>query len=143
MIQITPIGTIHTPYEDDAPFIDYQNKPGEFIIEVDPKYTDGLYLLDELKYCYVLFHIHKQRKHPRLHILPPRGKGKKVGLFATRSPNRFNPLGLTVAKIKKIEGNHIFTHGLDILNGTPLLDIKPYIRDFDMKEDSNLGWIEE
>ncbi len=77
-----------------------------------------------------------------MHIFPPRGNGKEVGLFATRSPNRINPIGLTVAKIKKIEGNKIYTYGLDILDGTPLLDIKPYIRDFDMKEDSNLGWID-
>jgi len=64
-------------------------------------------------------------------------------MFATRTPNRINPIGLTVAKIKRIEGHRIYTHGLDILNGTPLLDIKPYIRDFDMKDDSNLGWIEK
>ena len=76
-------------------------------------------------------------------IYPPRGNGKKVGMFATRTPNRLNPIGLTIAKIKKIEGNRIYTAGLDILDGSPLLDIKPYIRDFDMKEDANLGWIEE
>jgi tRNA (Thr-GGU) A37 N-methylase len=77
-----------------------------------------------------------------MRLFPPRGSGKEVGLFATRSPNRLNPIGLTVARIRKVEGNLIYTHGLDILDGSPLLDIKPYIRDFDMKEDANLGWIE-
>jgi len=140
-IELNPIGTIHTPYKDDAPFMDYLEKEGDFYIELNEAYKDGLYLLDTLNYCYIIFHIHKQKKPPRLHILPPRGEGKKVGLFATRSPNRVNPIGLTVAKIKKIEDTRIYTTGLDILDRTPLLDIKPYIRDFDMKEDANYGWI--
>ena len=142
-LQLQQIGTIHTPYKDDAPYTNYEEAEGEFYIELQEQFTDGLYLLDKLNYCYIIFHIHKQKKPPRMFIIPPRGKGKEVGMFATRTPNRVNPIGLTVARIRKIEGNKIFTHGLDILNGTPLLDIKPYIRDFDMKEDSNLGWIEE
>ena len=120
-----------------------KRKSYEFFIELNEEFTKGLYLLEKLNYCYILFHIHKQKKSVRLHIFPPRGNGKEVGLFATRSPNRPNPIGLTVAKIKKIEGTRIYTHGLDILDGSPLLDIKPYIRDFDMKKDSNLGWIKE
>ncbi|MCD4698341.1 MAG: tRNA (N6-threonylcarbamoyladenosine(37)-N6)-methyltransferase TrmO [Bacteroidales bacterium] len=141
-IKLTPIGTIHTPYLEDAPFTDFENAEGEFYVELNKEYIDGLYQLDTLKYCYLLFHIHKQKKSARMHIFPPRGNGKEIGLFATRSPNRVNPIGLTVAKIKNIEGNRIYTYGLDIIDGTPLLDIKPYIRDFDMKEDANLGWIE-
>lgn len=141
-IKLCTIGTIHSPYKEDAPYTDFENKGGEFYIEVDDEFVEGLHLLEKLNYCYIIFHIHKQKKPPRMHVFPPRGNGKKVGLFATRSPNRINPIGLTVAKIKKIEGNKIYTYGLDILDGTPLLDIKPYIRDFDMKEDSNLGWID-
>ncbi len=142
-IKLTSIGTIRTPYLEDAPFTDFENEEGGFYIEINEEFTDGLYLLDKLKYCYLIFYIHKQKKQPRMHVFPPRGNGKEVGLFATRSPNRINPIGLTVAKIKKIEGTRIYTYGLDILDGSPLLDIKPYIRDFDMKEDSNLGWIDE
>ena len=142
-IKLTPIGKIHTPYIDDAPYVDYEDKDGDFYIELNEAYTDGLHLLEKMNYCYILFHIHKQKKPPRMFIFPPRGKGKEVGLFATRTPNRINPIGLTVAKIKKIEENRIYTYGLDILDGTPLIDIKPYILDFDMKADANLGWIEE
>ena len=142
-IKLISIGVIHTPYVDDAPFTAYEEKEGDFFVEINNEYVDGLYLLDQLNYCYIIFNIHKPKKQPRMHIFPPRGNGKEVGLFATRSPNRVNPIGLTVAKIKRIEENRIYTHGLDILDGTPLLDIKPYIRDFDMKEDSNLGWIEK
>ena len=142
-LKFSPIGLIHTPWLDDAPFTDYEKAEGDFWIELNDKYTDGLYLLDKLNYCYIIFHIHKPKKEARMRIYPPRGKGKEVGLFATRSPHRINSIGLTVAKIKKIVGNRIYTSGLDILDGSPLLDIKPYIRDFDMKEDSNMGWIDE
>lgn len=141
-IRLFAIGKIHTPYLEEAPRTDYENAEGEFYAELDDKYTEGLYLLEKLNYCYLIIHFHKSKKEPRLHIFPPRGNGKEVGLFATRSPNRFNPIGLTIAKIKKIEGNRIYTYGLDILDGTPLLDIKPYIRDFDMKEEANMGWID-
>ncbi|MCD4736568.1 MAG: tRNA (N6-threonylcarbamoyladenosine(37)-N6)-methyltransferase TrmO [Bacteroidales bacterium] len=141
--EFEPIGTVHTPYLEDAPFTNYEEVEGEFYIELNEEYEQGLYLLDKLKYCYIVFYIHKQKKVPRMFVYPPRGNGKKVGMFATRTPNRLNPIGLTIAKIKKIQGNRIYTFGLDILDGSPLLDIKPYIRDFDMKEDSNLGWIEE
>lgn len=142
-IKFSPIGKIFTPYTEDAPFTNYEKADGDFYIELDEKYKEGLFLLDKLKYCYIIFHIHKPKKEPRMHIFPPRGNGKEVGLFATRSPHRINSIGLTVAKIKQVEGNRIYTYGLDILNGSPVLDIKPYIRDFDMKEDSNMGWIEQ
>jgi tRNA-Thr(GGU) m(6)t(6)A37 methyltransferase TsaA len=142
MIDIIPIGVIHTPYKDDAPFTDFENAEGTFYVELNPEYLDGLYLLDKLNYCYLLFQFHKPKREPKMRVFPPRGNGIEVGLWATRSPNRINPIGLTIAKIKKIDGNRIYTNGLDILDGTPLLDIKPYIRDFDVKEDANMGWIE-
>jgi tRNA-Thr(GGU) m(6)t(6)A37 methyltransferase TsaA len=141
-IILHPIGIIHTPYSETAPYTNYEEAEGEFFVEVDKKYTAGLHLLDQLNYCYIIFHFHKTRKEPGLRVFPPRGGGKEVGLFATRSPNRINPVGITIARIRRIDGNRIYTSGLDILDGTPLLDIKPYIRDFDMKEDANLGWIE-
>jgi tRNA (adenine37-N6)-methyltransferase len=141
MINLIPIGVIHTPYKDDAPFTDYENAKGVFCIELHPEYLEGLYLLDQLNYCYILFHFHKPKREPKMRVFPPRGNGIEVGLWATRSPNRINPIGLTIAKIIRLDGNMIYTSGLDILDGTPLLDIKPYIRDFDMKEDANMGWI--
>jgi tRNA (adenine37-N6)-methyltransferase len=142
MINMIPIGIILTPYKDVAPFTDFENAEGEFYIELKEEYKEGLYLLDKFTYCYILFQFHKPKREPKMRVFPPRGNGIEVGLWATRSPNRINPVGLTIAKIKKIEGNRVYTSGLDILDGTPLLDIKPYIRDFDMKEDANMGWIE-
>ncbi|MCB0806798.1 MAG: tRNA (N6-threonylcarbamoyladenosine(37)-N6)-methyltransferase TrmO [Bacteroidales bacterium] len=142
-VTLHPIGVIHTPYHDLAPYVNYNNAGGDFYISINKEFSDGLYRLSELNYIYILFHFDRSRKKPHLRVFPPRGGGKEVGLFATRSPNRFNPIGLTVARIKKVTGNLIYTSGLDILDGTPLLDIKPYVRDFDMKPDANLGWIDE
>lgn len=142
-MDLKPIGIIHTPYESKAPFTDFEDAPGEFCVEVFEEFAEALYLLEKFRYFYIIFHIHKPEKEPRMRVFPPRGKGMEVGILATRSPHRFNPIGLTVAKIKKIEKNRIFTHGLDILNGTPLLDVKPYILDFDCKPDANMGWIPE
>jgi tRNA (Thr-GGU) A37 N-methylase len=76
-------------------------------------------------------------------IQPPWAKGKKVGLFASRSPVRPNPIGLSIVRIKKIIENKIYTSGLDVFDGTPLLDIKPYIKDLDDKFDADYGWIKE
>lgn len=138
-----PIGTIHTPYISDAPFQDYSGKEGEFYIRVHRAYEEGLYLLDRFNYLHILFGFHKPAKSFTLRVHPPRANGREAGLFASRSPHRVNPIGLTIARIKKIEKNIIYTSGLDILDGTPLLDIKPYIPDTDLKEDANTGWIGE
>lgn len=123
MINIVPIGIIHTPYKDDAPFTEFENAEGEFCIELNPEFADSLYLLDKLNYCYILFQFHKPKREPKMRVFPPRGNGIEVGLWATRSPNRINPIGLTIARILRIDGNLIYTSGHDILDGTPLLDI--------------------
>ena len=67
----------------------------------------------------------------------------EVGLFASRSPVRPNPIGLSIVRLKRIEGNVVYTSGLDVFDGTPLLDIKPYIKGLDSKDDANYGWIKE
>jgi tRNA (Thr-GGU) A37 N-methylase len=64
-------------------------------------------------------------------------------VFASRSPVRPNPIGISVVRIRGIENREIFTSGMDVFDGTPLLDIKPYIKDLDSKADANYGWIEE
>ena len=66
-----------------------------------------------------------------------------MGLFASRSPVRPNPIGLSVVRIKKIVGSVVYTSGLDVFDKTPLLDIKPYIKDLDTKLDANYGWLDE
>jgi len=141
-IHFTQIGIIHTPYIDSAPYQPVDNDKGNFTIIVDPEYTNGLAKLDRFNYIYVLYYLHKINRKPKMIVSPPWVSGNKVGVFASRSPVRPNQLGLSIVRLKKIVGNVIYTSGLDVFDGTPLLDIKPYIKDLDSKTDANYGWIE-
>ncbi len=137
------IGLIRTPYTDNAPYQPVDEDKGDFRIVVDSQYVRGLYKLAKFRYIYVIYFIDRIRHKLSMEVFPPWADGSKVGLFASRSPVRPNPIGLSVVRIKHIAGNEIETSGLDVFDGTPLLDIKPYVKDLDAKTDANYGWIEE
>jgi tRNA-Thr(GGU) m(6)t(6)A37 methyltransferase TsaA len=138
-ITMKPIGFIRTPYSDKAPFQPEPGAQGPFCIELE----EGLFKLDSYRYIHVLFYCDRLDKPIQMMATPPWAGGKKVGLFASRSPRRPNPIGLSVVKIKRIEKNVIHVSGIDALDGTPLLDIKPYSLDLDAKTDANDGWRSE
>jgi len=137
------IGTIRTPYIDKATYQPINNDKGEFRIVMDPAYTEGLRELDLFHYIYVIYYMHKIKREESMTVIPPWTGDMKVGLFASRSPVRPNPLGLSIVRVKRIIDNEIFTSNLDVLDRTPLIDIKPYIKDLDSKCDANYGWIEK
>jgi tRNA-Thr(GGU) m(6)t(6)A37 methyltransferase TsaA len=137
------IGVIRTPYIDNAPYQSLDEDEGDFRIVVDSQYADGLYKLGKFRYIYVIYYIHRVVRRLSMIVSPPWAGGTRVGLFASRSPVRPNPIGLSIVRIKSIVNNEIHTSGLDVFDGTPLLDIKPYINDLDSKSDANYGWIEE
>ncbi len=137
------IGVIRTPYIDNAPYQPLDEAKGDFRVVVDSQYADGLYKLAKFHYIYVIYYIHHIVRRLSMIVSPPWAGGARVGLFASRSPVRPNPIGLSVVRIKSIVNNEIHTSGLDVFDGTPLLDIKPYINDLDSKCDANYGWIEE
>ena len=138
-----PIGVIRTPYVDSAPYQPLANDEGDFRLCVDRRYAEGLRDLDRFRYIYVLYFTHRVKREPSMSASPPWTPGKKVGLFSSRSPVRPNPLGLSVVEVKRVTGNEVFTSGLDAFDGTPLLDIKPYLKDLDSKDDANYGWLED
>lgn len=142
-ISFRPIGIIHTPYADRAPHQPVEGDKGNFRIEIDPSYEAGLWKLEKFRYIYVIYYLHRLARTPEMHVRPPWAGGVEVGIFASRSPLRPNAIGLSIVRLKKIKGNVIHTSGLDVFDGTPLLDIKPYIRELDSKDDSNYGWIED
>lgn len=122
MYEFKPIGYVRNEFKDFAP-------PDDFIgarsrIEVFEEYVDGLYKLDEFERIFVLYVF--DRSNGFKLIIHPRGdlSRPKRGVFATRSPFRPNPIGLTVAKLESVEGNIVTVSDLDALNGTPVLDIK-------------------
>lgn len=136
------IGTIRTPYKDTAPYQPLNEDKGIFKIVVYSKYKRALLRLDNFKYMYVIYYIHKLKKRKRMIVNPPWADRKEVGLFASRSPLRSNPIGLSIVRIKGIAENTIFTSGLDVFDKTPLLDIKPYVKGLDTKCDANYGWVQ-
>lgn len=123
------IGVIHTPYTEMAPFQAVEDDTsGPFILELDEKYEPGLKDLEKHKYVIVFFHIDRAKGYNGSNIAhPPSMKGGSIGLFASRSPNRPNTIGIDVARVLRIDGNKVYTSGLSALDGTPLLDIKPYL----------------
>jgi len=142
-IEFSPIGVIKTPYGERAPYQPIDDDPGSFRIELFPSHQNGLVQLERFRYIYVLYHVHKASGTSSLLVEPPWTAGTTVGIFASRSPRRPNRLGLSVVRLKRIEKNVLYTSGLDVFDGTPLLDIKPYIQDLDAKPDANHGWLED
>jgi len=143
-MELKSIGTIYTPYKNnDAPFQPLQHTENdEFYIELKEEYVEGLKDLETLKYIYLLYYLDQNQEKKDLTVKTP-WSDKEIGLFATRSPNRINSIGLSVVKLLKIEDNRIYISSLDAFNETPLLDIKPYMKDLDTKDDADHGWLEE
>jgi tRNA-Thr(GGU) m(6)t(6)A37 methyltransferase TsaA len=135
------IGIIRTPYVDNAPYQPVNEDKGDFRIVLNTEYKKGLFMLDKFKYIYVIYYIDRIKRHTSMQVVPPWTGGKTVGLFASRSPVRPNPIGISIVSIKKIIDHEIITSGLDAFDGTPVLDIKPYVKDLDSKNDANYGWI--
>ncbi len=134
------IGTIHTPYRSFAPYQPRPSDPGDFIIEVKPDYEAALSRLEEFRYIYVLYYLHRGDDSYSLKVQSP-WSVEEVGLFASRSSHRPNPLGLSVVKLITRNQNKLFTSGLDVFDGTPLLDLKPYLQELDAKADADFGWL--
>ena len=142
-IEMKPIGYIETPYMGNAPFQPVEDDEQEFCIILEPEYAQGLEKLSTFKYIYVLFYLDRIESNDKLLVSPSWSDKKDIGVFATRSPNRPNPIGLSIVSIKKIENNIIFISGIDVFDDTPVLDIKPYIQDLDNKPDANYGWVNQ
>ncbi len=143
VFKLNPIGIIHTPYRKHAPYQPVEQDMEDFYVDLDEKFVEGLAELERFRYIYLLYYLDRVKRSLSMTVEPPWADGKKVGLFASRSPARPNPIGLSIVRLLKVEGNRLHTSGLDVLDGTPLLDIKPYIRELDSKEEANYGWLDD
>jgi tRNA (adenine37-N6)-methyltransferase len=137
-----PIGTIHTPFTDltDMPIQPNGEASAAGTVEILPELTAALKDLEGFSHLILLYHLHKVER-VSLNVTPFLGS-ETHGIFATRAPTRPNPIGLSVVRLVKIEGSLLYVENLDVLDGTPLLDIKPYLPEFDGHIDARIGWLE-
>lgn len=142
-IELSPIGVIHSPYKE-AQNIPIQASFGDDIeasCELFDEYIQGLKDLDAFSHAILIYHFHKCKEEKL--IAKPYLEETTHGIFAIRSPYRPNKIGFSIVKITKIIGNNIHFKEVDMLDGTPLLDIKPYVAHFDSRKDTTAGWIEK
>jgi tRNA-Thr(GGU) m(6)t(6)A37 methyltransferase TsaA len=133
------IGVIHSPFTDKTSTpIQPTRSEAVGIVEVFPQYTQGLQDIDEITHLILLYVFHKSEGY-RL-LVKPYLDDQYHGLFATRYQERPNPIGLSIVRLLHREDNKLMIKGVDVLDGTPLIDIKPYIPDFDLREGDPSGW---
>jgi tRNA-Thr(GGU) m(6)t(6)A37 methyltransferase TsaA len=137
-----PIGIIHSPFKDleGMPIQPTGETSAPGTIEIYPEYAQGLKDLEGFSFIILLYHLH-QVSRSSLIVTPFLGSETR-GIFATRAPTRPNPIGLSIVKLVNIDGSILYVENLDILDGTPLLDLKPYVPEFDWRPDARIGWLE-
>ena len=138
-----PIGVIHTPFKEIGGMpIQPSGAVGvRGTIELDPQYVAGLADLDGFSDIILLYHFHQVRE-ASLTVTPFLDTASH-GLFATRAPKRPNPIGISIVKLTGIDEHMLSIENIDVLDGTPLLDIKPYVPEFDQHAAARVGWMEK
>ncbi len=140
-MDVTPIGIVHSPFQQalGTPVQPFCAEGAEGQIELFDPYVEGLQDLDGFQRIWVLFWCHRASR-PKLTVIPYRDTVEH-GLFATRAPARPNPIGLSSVRLQAISGNLLRVGELDILDGTPVLDIKPYVSQYDSYRAQRCGWL--
>lgn len=140
-MEFSPIGVIRSPYKEltDMPI---QPKGAEEVmgrVELNPGLVEGLQDLDGFSHVYLIYRFHKAERTD-LKVVPFMDTVER-GIYSTRSPLRPNHIGISIVEITGVENNIVHLRGVDVLDNTPLLDIKPYIDAFDYVENSRCGWM--
>lgn len=142
-IKYTPIGVIHSPFTEvtGMPIQPAGAQGISGTVEVNPEYCEGLKDVEGFSHIILIYHFHKTQGYtlqvePFMDDIPH-------GVFATRAPKRPNPIGISVVNLTRVEGCTLYIEDVDIADGTPLLDIKPYVPEFDVKKVEKTGWLSE
>jgi len=138
-----PIGRVRSPHKEPkgTPIQPTAAEGVEGEIEILPEYVEGLTDLDGFSHLILLYHFHLMKKVTL--TATPFMEDKEHGIFAIRAPSRPNPIGLSIVRLLRVEGNILYITDVDIVDNTPLLDIKPYVPDFDKREGVQFGWLEK
>jgi tRNA-Thr(GGU) m(6)t(6)A37 methyltransferase TsaA len=136
-----PIGIIHSPFKDreGAPIQPIGGVGVKAEVEIFQEYAEGLQDLDGFSHIILLYHCHLSKAY-RLKVKPFLDDVER-GVFATRAPARPNPIGLSVVRLIQIERATLTVQDIDIIDKTPLLDIKPFVPDFDSRKVERTGWL--
>ena len=142
-ITYKPIGVVHSPFSETKgmPIQPSGAKGIKGTVELLPEYAEGLQDLEGFSHIILIYHLHLSTSFSLK--VKPFLDNQLRGVFATRAPRRPNPIGLSVLRLIKIEGNMLHVEDIDILDGTPLLDIKPYVPEFEVQEAVRIGWLSE
>ena len=137
-----PIGIIHTEFNKkiNIPIQPVFSK-SKGTVELFPEFVKGVKDLDDFSHIILVYYFHKSKGFELL--VRPYLDEIKRGVFATMAPKRPNPIGFSIVKLEKIEENILYLEGVDMLDKTPLLDIRPYIESFYPKEKIKHGWIKD
>jgi tRNA-Thr(GGU) m(6)t(6)A37 methyltransferase TsaA len=142
-IKFKPIGIIHSPFKkpQGVPIQPGAGRDVKGTVEVFPQYARGLSDLEGFSHIVLIYHFHLSRGFS-LEVKPYLDE-KLRGVFATRAPSRPNSIGISVVRLLKREKQKLFIQNLDIVDGTPLLDIKPHVPEFDKHEKIKIGWLKK
>jgi tRNA-Thr(GGU) m(6)t(6)A37 methyltransferase TsaA len=139
---VEPIGVVRTPFESlEGMPIQPTGTEATGTVELDEEYTEGLRDLDGFSHCILVYYLHHADDDVPMTVEPFLDDTER-GLFATRAPNRPNPIGVSVVEVLEVDGPEVEVGGIDTLDGTPVLDIKPFVPEFDAPEEATTGWLE-
>jgi tRNA-Thr(GGU) m(6)t(6)A37 methyltransferase TsaA len=140
-IRYKPIGIIHSPLRksQSVPIQSVASKGIEGSVEVAREYVEGLKDIEGFSHIILIYHFHLSRDSSL--IVKPYLDENLHGVFSTRAPSRPNPIGISIVRLTKVEDNIMHIQDLDVLDGTPLLDIKPYVPKFDQRKTARIGWL--
>ncbi len=138
-----PIGIIHTPFKqlEGMPIQPAGAVGVEGVVEVFEKFRAGLMDIEGFSHLTLIYEFHRSRGY-KLEVVPFMDTQVR-GLFATRAPKRPNPIGLSTVRLVRVEDGKLHVENVDMLDGTPLLDIKPYVPEFDSHAEIRTGWLEQ
>ena len=140
-LSLTPIGVIRSTIKDPegAPIQPSGAVGIQGRVELDPAYEEGLKDLEGFSHLILLYHFHLSQGFSL--TVKPFLDNSQRGLFSTRAPRRPNPIGLSVVRLERIQGPVLYLLDVDVVDGTPLLDMKPYVPQFDSKPEAKVGWL--
>ena len=140
MISYSPIGLIHSSFTDPVgmPIQSVAAQGAAGWIELHSQYELGLQDIAEFEYLFLIYHLHLIEGASL--TVTPFLDNQARGIFATRAPKRPNPLGISIVRLVRVDGLRLHIEDVDVVDGTPLLDIKPYVPKFDVRETNRIGW---